>query len=100
MNSKEKSKSGNGVPSHLILGGFLRKIKDYKQETLWYKWRFFLTGIYLISFFMFMLHAFFNESGVGKTEKVIGILVFVLLALLFIYLEWKNRQPFQFRTRR
>lgn len=100
MESKEKTKLGNGVPSHLILGGFLRKMKDYKKETPWYKWRFSFGGIYLISFFMFMAYAFFNESGVGKTEKVIGILIFVLLALLFIYLEWKNRQPFQFRTRK
>ena len=98
MDSKEKTKSGNSVPSHLILGGFLRKMKDYKKETPWYKWRFSFGGIYLISFFMFIVYAFFNESGLGI--KVIGILIFVLLALLFIYLEWKNRQPFQFRTRR
>jgi len=74
-------------------------MNDYKKETPWYKWRFSLAGVYLISFFIFIAYICFKDSGSGRFEKISGISFFVLLALLFAYFEWKFRKPVHFRIR-
>lgn len=74
-------------------------MNDYKKETPWYKWRFSLGGVFLISFFIFMVFSFSKDSSISIGGKIIGIVIFIFLAASFAYFEWKFRKPIQFRIR-
>jgi hypothetical protein len=71
-------------------------MNNNRQKVPWYKWRFSFAGCYFILLFSWCAWSAYKKSNMLTKENIGIVAVFLLLAILFIWLEWKNRKPIKF----